>query len=169
MSDDDAEAWEFVPPGQERYISQQAIAEYIHYERERFVEYVIEEARTTIYADVFDTVAIRDAVSALSSEGFPQGEGARIRCFAHPGQVETFVNSTPKGYNVKLEEGLECYGAEILIDGAIPQNRVVCVHPDAIAPNIPSLATFRPWIVLYGKGVAIIELHGGSDSIARRG
>jgi len=119
-----------------------------------FAEEISTRGYTQLYRPEFDPDTVVDISQALHRQAFEPTESTVL---AHPKQLMVLRDHlTERRYS--LREKNECHGIEIKASQALPENRLVAVHPAAITPDRRA-DSYRPWLIRDPKGVVSVVIH----------
>ena len=158
----------------DRLRTEHVVADYQRQAAERFTEYLLDEAATTLRRDAFDRDTVVDALESMWRAGLSKerDDGERVTvhaavCPRHQrdlrasfDEVVRLVDRSPTDRSV-VPNGAFVVDIELDISTTLPDDTAVLIHPDATAPLPPGVSDpSRPWLVRSPEGVVVVETGG---------
>jgi len=140
---------------QERFISQEAIAQHVKKARQQFVDDILDDVGEVL-RDGVSVDSFTGALRLLEMNGYTVEDSSPV-AFAHPEAQKELYNDVYWQTRDKLREGLEIHGVRCYTAPELPERNVLIVHPDATAPSIPAVASMKPWVVKDPNGLVRIQ------------
>jgi hypothetical protein len=153
--------------------------------QEEFVADVIDTAEHTVAYDTLTIDTLRDALKSLADDGYPiepNTEGGPLGFVGK--EADTAMFDIAQNYHRSSEdrqptdapESIAVDSVTFHVDATLPDETVLILHPDAIAPTVPRESAqplarvgptdsfrVRPWVVRDPRGVVVIEPGGSAD------
>jgi hypothetical protein len=158
----------------DRLRTEHVVADYQRQAAERFTEYLLDEAATTLRRDAFDRDTVVDALKRMWRAGLPKYRDDDERVTVHAAvcprhqrelresfdEMVRLVDRSPTDRSV-VPEGAFVVDIEVDISTTLPDDTALFIHPDAAAPLPPGVSDpARPWLVRVPEGVVVVETGG---------
>lgn len=101
-----------------------------------------------------DTDAIVEGLQTMQSAGYRNEDDTALIAFAHPESVKHLYSDMDFITDVDKNT---IHGVPVKTTPELPDNTVLLAHSEAIAPNLPSVQSFKPWSVKDPSGVVLLQ------------
>jgi len=139
----------------EKHIRQEAIQEYQSKQSERMIRELVERGQRLHTDGYIDRDAFNTALEHLSMRAFdPFDEDVDVCSYWHPTAFKEFLENDVYTNPADLGDDLEIQHVGVQQHSQIPEDTVILIHPDAIAPALPPE---QPWCVRNGEEIVTIS------------